>query len=260
MIRRFAVARRVFVFAVVASLPGLAACSRGKEPRDSTHAAAGQAPGAGQSAGAAAPTPQPLGRAAAPDPAQLPGMLPKPLASYSADEFFAFTHALGYGGGIDKPRRCKAATGCEVRGGKLTSARVDAVNGQDALSASVVPQNGVVAVRARNTGAYEEARYGMLPGAAYEYYVVVLPDTGGKARWSLQQLVTTAGARTLTEVGRGTFIACAHASKGSYRANFHTCEDAHRSSDSTMRMGLLLQEVASDPIWVKCNTGCCEVQ
>jgi hypothetical protein len=245
--RRHAVARRVFALAAMASLLTATACARGKEsgdsvPADSTAAASRALVGTG-----------------APAQPSLPGALEKPLAQYTADEFFAFTHGLAFGGGIDKPRKCKASTGCEVRGGKLTSARVDAVDGQDSLSATVVPPNGVVAVRARNTGAYEEARYGLRAGAEYEYYVVVLPDTGGTARWSMQQLVTTAGARALTEVGQGTFRACPHVSKGSYRANFHTCEDAHLA-DSVVKMRLLLQEAISDPIWVKCGSGCCEVQ
>lgn len=247
MRRRHHVPSRAFALAALASMLGIAACARGKEASDSA-----RAPGETASA-EPSPAPPPAG-------APLPGELAKPLAQYSPDEFLTFVHALGYGGGVDKPRKCKGAAGCDVKGGRLTSARVDAVDGQDAPSSGTVPVNGVVAVRARNTGAYPEARYGMLPNAAYEYYVVVLPGAAGTARWSMQQLVTTPGARTRTEVGTGEFFACPHTSKGSYRANFFSCSDAHLSADTVVRMPLLFQDPASDPIWIRCIAGCCTVQ
>ena len=244
MRRRSVVGRRAFALVMLASLCSLTACARGKEHADSS-AAAGPKPGARAT----------LVGAARPGGTQLPGTLAKPIAQYTPDEFYTFVHALAFGGGDDKPRKCRGNPGCQAKGGKLTSARVDAVDGLDSLSAAQVPPNGIVVVMAKNTGAYEEERYNMLPGA-YEYYLVVTPASADSSHWSLRQL-GTASPRTLSEVASGTVQPCNHKwAKGKYRANFYTCRDSHMG-DSTMKMGLMMQDAIGDPIWMRCAEGCC---
>lgn len=250
MRRRPAVARHAFVLLSACSL--LAACTKGKERADSAAATGARAPAPG--------APAPLVGSAAPGgiPA-LPGALTKPMAQYSAEEFHTLVSALAFGGGIDKPRKCKGNAACDAAGGLRTSARVDAVDGQDSLDVHALPANGVVAVRARNTGAYQEARYGMKPGP-FEYYLVVLPGTGGNGTWTMQQLGTAPGSRTLTQVGSGTFMPCNHPfQKRKNRANFYTCNDAHMANDSTMKMPLMMQDGSTDPVWMVCAQGCCTV-
>jgi len=244
--RRSVVGRRACTLASLASLCSLAACARGKERADSTSvAAATPAPGARSAL---------LGAVQSQGP-QLPGTLAKPVGQYTPDEFYAFVHALTFGGGDDKPRKCKGNPACQAAGGKVTSARVDAVDGLDSLSAARVPPNGIVVVAAKNTGAYEEERYNLLPGP-YEYYLVITPVSADSSHWSLRQLGTS-GTRTLSEVASGTVQPCHHPwSKGKYRANFYTCRDSHMD-DSTMKMGLVLQDAISDPIWMRCADGCC---
>jgi hypothetical protein len=240
--RRLVVDRRAFVLATVASLVAASACAKGREQADTSAAASATA---GQRAALAAPSGP-----------QLPGALAKPIGQYTPDEFYTFVHGLTFGGGADKPRKCKGNPGCQPKGGKLTSARVDAVDGQDSLSAPKIPPNGVVVVMAKNTGAYQEDRYGMLPGA-YEYYLVVSPAGTDSSHWSLQQVSTAPGGRTLSEVASGTVQPCNHPfRKGKYRANFYTCRDSHMS-DSSMKMGLMMQDAIADPIWMSCALGCC---
>lgn len=248
MRRRPAVVRRAFVpFAILALLAG-AACAKGKESADSARPAASATPA------------QRLASAAPDSAGTPPGALTKPLAQYTPDEFAAFVHALTFGGGADRPRNCRNAPGCGAKGTRLTSARVDAVDGQDSLRVNALPANGVVAIRARNTGQYEEGRYGLRPGA-YEYYVVVMPGADGKATWNLQQLETTAGHLALTSAGTGAFKPCNHPfRKRANRANFYTCTDSHMANDSTMKMGLMFQDGdRADPMWVSCSMGCCTV-
>jgi hypothetical protein len=215
-------------------------CARGEQPADSTR-------------------PAPLLGAAARDAGGPPGALAKPLADFTPDEFVAFTATLTFGGGADRPRTCRNAPGCEVKGGKRTAARVDAVDGQDSLDAAALTANGVVAARARVTGQYEEARYGMRPGA-YEYYLVLFPGAGDAATWRLQQVETTPGARRLTEVATGTYRPCPHRfrKEKAYRATFAGCEGVH-PNDSTMKLGLM-QAFTDDPIWISCSKGCCIAQ
>jgi len=246
--RRPVVPRRALIPLAAAGLLVLSACTKGRERADSSAPAA--RPGARSALVGATPAPAP----------QLPGALAKPVADYTPDEFYTFVHALAFGGGADRTRKCKGNPACATKGGKVTSARVDAVDGQDSLVIGTLPANGVVAVRARNTGELPEARYGLLPGA-YEYYVIVTRTTDTTASWSLAQLGITPGARTLAQVGSGTFHPCNHPfTKGKYRANFYTCADSHMASDSTtMRMGLQLDDAISDPIWMKCSYDCCIV-
>ena len=60
---------------------------------------------------------------------------------------------LKWGGGVEKDRKCKGNAGCGgTNPSRRTLVRVDAVDGQDSISATTVPANGVIAVRAINRG------------------------------------------------------------------------------------------------------------
>jgi hypothetical protein len=136
--------------------------------------------------------------------------------------------------------------------------RVDAVNGQDSVSATNVPANGVVTVRAINRGTLDEQRYGFKPNRRLEYYLIVLPGSGANGRWQFEELDTTPGARRHTSVGTGTFTPCNHPFRRGrvIRANFYTCEES-RMSDSVQRSNLMLFDFPTDPVWTECAQGCC---
>jgi hypothetical protein len=198
-------------------------------------------------------------------PAQLlPGALAKPVAEYSGDELYDFTHRLAFGGGAERDRKCKGHADCEssdLKKRKRSKVRVDAVNGQDALDVTAVPRNGVVAIMAKNNGDHDEALYGMRPDKKLEYYLIVLPGTGGDAKWQLEELDTTPKARRHTQVGSGVFKGCGHKWRPgrTNRANFYTCANSP-SADSTQTSGLLLQDAGTDPMWMYCKLGCCIAQ
>jgi len=189
-----------------------------------------------------------------------PGALAKPLTDYTAEQFRALAESLTFGGGAEQQRTCKKTAGCEVKGGKLTAARVDAANGLDSLRVAQLTANGVIAARARVTGQYEEARYGMRPGAL-EYYVVLYPDTTGTASWRLAEVSTNNGGQPVISIGTGPYRPCPPTTsrQTKYRANFWSCAAAH-VNDSTMKMGLSEHGVLSDPMWLTCPTGCCTVE
>ena len=75
---------------------------------------------------------------------------------------------------------------------------MEGIAGDDSLSATNLPLNGVIAVRALNSGRFADSLYNMRPGAAYENYLIVLPmPNSASASWVLEELTTTPGpART----------------------------------------------------------------
>jgi hypothetical protein len=193
--------------------------------------------------------------------ASLPGALTKPIEQYTGDEFYAFVQALKWGGGVEKDRKCKGDPSCDgTKPSKQTKVRVDAVDGQDSISATTVPANGVVSVRAINRGALTEDRYGFKAEKKLEYYMIVLPGTGGSGRWQFEEVDTTPGARSHISVGTGTFTPCNHPYKAGRvnRANFYTCADSP-SGDSVQRSNLMMFSKPTDPIWIGCAAGCCIV-
>lgn len=196
---------------------------------------------------------------ARPDSARVPGALAKPLPEYTADEFRALAESLTFSGGADQQRTCRKTAGCEAKGGTLTAARVDAAPGLDSLRGAQLTANGVIAARVRVTGQYEEARYGMRPGA-FVYYVVLYPDTGGTVSWRLAEVATGAGGEKVTAIGTGPFRPCPPSTRrqSKYRANFWSCTAAH-DNDSTLTMGLTQHGALSDPMWLTCPMGCCTV-
>jgi hypothetical protein len=191
--------------------------------------------------------------------AKLPGQLDKPIDEYSGDEFYALVERLTWGGGADRERACKGDKACDgTAPSKFTTVRVDAVDGQDSLSAIAVPTNGVVAIRALNRGDVTEDRYGMKPGKQLEYFLIVLPGKGDAGTWRLEELDTTPGARRHSSAGTGTFKPCNHPyrPKRVNRANFHTCDDS-QSGDSVQKAGMVMFDAKKDPLWAGCAQGCC---
>jgi hypothetical protein len=243
--RRIVVPRRAFAPVLLSCLVVLDACSRSEKQPD-TAAVARPAPLVGS------PAPRVV-------QANLPGALPKPLDSLSGDELYAFTRKLGFGGGVDKERKCKDSPECKAGKPQKTKLRVDSVDGQDSLSVPGIPNDGVVAIRATNKGPFVDEMYGMKPDKKLEYFLVVYPATDSLGKWRLEELDTTAGSRRHTQVASGTFKPCWHdfVKRKVIRADFYTCKDTvHMVSDSVMRSGLALQD-DNPPLWMDCAQGCC---
>jgi hypothetical protein len=230
------------------------ACSKSDAPRADTTA---KTP---DSAGAATPSSAPQSLAG---PArglqqrkQMPGELTKPIDSYTGDEFRDLVKKLSYVGGHERQRKCKNDPGCS--GSKRVLVSVDAVATQDSIAAGNTPQFGVVYVRAINKGNAPEARYGMLPGNQYEYYMIITADSAGTGmQWRLEQFDSK--ARMHSRFGTGQFVACNHTWVAGARADFKTCANAAAAPgrDSVMKLGLNLQGFDDDPIWATCSNGCC---
>jgi hypothetical protein len=239
--------------AVLIAGAALVGCTSKERPRDTSRA--------GSTTGAA---PAPVNTLATqpPSTANLPGALTKPIDQYTGDEFFDFVQRLRWGGGVERDRKCKGNAGCDgTNPSRHTLVRVDAVDGQDSISATTVPTNGVIAVRAINRGNLAEDRYGFKPQRNLEYYMIVLPGTGGNGSWRFEELDTTPGARRHTSVGTGTFKPCNHPYRPGRvnRANFFTCANSPNGTDSVQKSNLMMFDPLTDPIWIDCAAGCCIV-
>lgn len=231
--------------AVLALSLSLAACSRGdqRKPDSGTGSKTAATPASGAAVMAAAAV------------AALPGAMTKPVDQYTGDELYAFTHALRFSGGVERDRRCRGRAACG--GGnpaQRTRVRVDAVDQQDSLSAAAVPANGVVALRAGNTGAVADSMYNMKPGNRYEYYLIVLPGAGGRASWRLEELDTMQGSRAHRSVATGVIRECNHPFVRGARADFKSCATAATTRPASFSA---FQTTLEDPIWYGCSAGCC---
>jgi hypothetical protein len=185
--------------------------------------------------------------------------LTKPIEQYTGDEFYDFVQRLRWGGGVEVERKCKGNPGCDgTNPSRQTRVRVDAVDGQDSISATTVPANGVVSVRASNRGALVEDRYGFKPERKLEYYMIVLPGTGGNGRWQFEELDTTPGARRHSSIGTGTFRPCNHPYRPGRvnRANFYECAESP-AGDSVQTSNLMMFARLHAPVWIDCAAGCC---
>jgi len=175
----------------------------------------------------------------------------------SGDELYTFTHGLTFSGGQERQRRCRGEAACRgQQPTRSTRIRVDAVSGEDSLSAGPsLPPNGAVAVRSLNRGQVADSMYGMRPGANYEYYLIVLsaPQSGG-ATWRLEELTTTTGSRSHRSIMTGVFKGCNHPYVRGARADFKTCEEAAPVRQASFRV---MQGRGESPIWVGCEVGCC---
>jgi hypothetical protein len=201
---------------------------------------------------------------------RLSGQLTKPVEALSGEQFYAFTHSLRWGGGVERVRNCTGTPGCAGSPAlRMTRVRVDAVDGQESVSAIFGPASGVVAIRAINTGAFEEARYGMKPDRNLEYYLIVLPGDARTGRWQLEELDVTPDARHHRTVSTGTFTPCNHAFQAgrAIRADFHRCDDGHMNEPPAIATLVSFgksgtdcprcRSAHEDPIWASCAQGCC---
>ena len=200
--------------------------------------------------------------AAAPEAAAakrvLPGALTKPLDQYTGTELSDFVKGLQYTGGVERERKCKNDPACSSAASpKRTKVFVDAVASQDSISGASTPQYGVVYIRAVNKGDAEEARYGLKPGPSLEYYLIVLPDSGGGMKWQLEMVDIRSNQHA--SAGTGVFRACNHAWVAGAKADFKTCANSATAHDSVMTLGLALQGGDDDPMWAACAGGCCIV-
>jgi hypothetical protein len=183
-----------------------------------------------------------------------PGELTKPLADYTGDELYALVQTLQYAGANTRVRRCQGLPGCSV-GNPPTTTRVmvEGVVGEDSVPArGAIPRYGVIVVRARNLGGQRDAMYGMRPGNRFQYFLVVLPDTGGLARWQLEQLEVVGNNRTHSALAVGRILGCNHPFVRGARADFRTCNDPPLRPASTAAFQGL-----ESPIWYGCEDGCC---
>jgi hypothetical protein len=248
LVKRYSV-RAALVVLVAGSV--LTACSSKERAPDTARAgapAAGATPPAPASSVASTPT----------TTASLPGALTKPIDQYTGDEFYDFVQKLKWGGGVEKGRKCKGDPACSgTKPSKETKVRVDAVDGQDSITTTALPANGVVAVRAINRGTLAEDRYGFKADKKYEYYAIVLSGPGENGTWRIEELDTTPGARRHSSFGTGTFEGCNHPYRPGRvnRANFYTCANSP-PSDSVQTSNLMMFD-STDPIWVECARGCC---
>jgi hypothetical protein len=188
-------------------------------------------------------------------PAPVPGALAKPIDQYSGDELFALTRQLRFVGGVERERRCRGQADCRGPQPRAsTRIRLDAVDGEDSLSTSGLPANGVVALRAINRGRIADTLYNMQPGEAHENYLIVVPVAGTTtATWRLEELTTTQGQRSHRTIASGTFKGCNHPFVRGARADFKTCAQAAASPAS---FGVI-QDGIESPIWLGCAFGCC---
>jgi len=190
-------------------------------------------------------------------PAALPGALSKPIDQMSGDELYGFVHRLNFVGGNERQRRCRGRAECRGRPSRFTSLRVDAVDAQDSLSAAATPAYGVVAARTLNHGQDVDTMYNTRPGA-YEYYLIVLPGTGGSATWRLEELTTTNGARAHRSVATGRFKECGHKFVRGARADFKSCTEAAAAvQPAAFSRTAPMQTDGESPIWISCALGCC---
>lgn len=181
-------------------------------------------------------------------PVQGPGDLTKALATYTGDEFFTLVRGVQFTGPNTRPRRCRGCTGAQ-----RASVTVDARDGSHVIADADLGQFGTVVVRARNSGPNVESMFGMRPGARYEYYLVIRPDTGGITRWHLAELDIQGTTRALQVVDSGRVRGCGHALKTAATADFRSCD-----SEAIIRPASFvpLQSI-DDPLWYSCPAGCC---
>ena len=227
-------------------LVAMAAC--GRSDRNRTPATRESASSRSVAASAAAPGAVAL----------LPGALTKPIDAMSGDELFAFAHGLRFVGGNERRRRCRGDVQCRGAGAtRSTTVRVDAVDTQDSISATGMPPNGVLAARALNRGQLADTMYGTRPGA-YEYYLIVQTRTGGGMTWRLEELTTTAGARSHRGIATGPVRECGHPFVRGARADFKTCSDAAAQvRPAAFTKFPRLQTDGEPPVWFACASGCC---
>ena len=181
--------------------------------------------------------------------------LAKAIDDYTGDEFFSHVRGLQYVGGTERERTCRGCTGADAA--QRTRVRVDGVEGADSVTAGTVPRFGIVVARAENRGGRQEDRYGMRPGNRFEYYLIVMPGSGGgPARWRVEELEIVGNRYTHRQLAVGQVIECDHPFQRGARSDFRTCDSA--DAVNPVALGAFIQGGGSgdDPWWYGCGTGC----
>lgn len=181
--------------------------------------------------------------------------LTKPVDQYTGAEFFSHVRGLQYVGGNERERRCR---GCAAT--QRTRVRVDGVEGADSVGPSNVPQFGIIVARGLNRGGQQEDRYGMRPGARFEYYLIVLPGTtpGASMTWRVEELEIVGQERSRRQLATGRVVPCNHPFARGAASDFRTCENAPPTGANPAAFGFVPQgEAGDDPWWYRCALGCC---
>lgn len=180
--------------------------------------------------------------------------LAKPVDQYTGEEFYSHVRGLTYVGGIERERGCRGCTG--ARAAVRTRVRVDGVDGVDSIGAANVPAFGVVVARGQNRGGDPESRYGMRPGERFEYYLIVMPGTGGGApTWRIEELEITGNRYARRQLAVGRIVECNHPFERGARSDFRSC--ASSSAANPAMFGSLQAGAGDDPWWYGCALGCC---
>lgn len=195
-----------------------------------------------------------------------PGALPVALDSLSGDSLVAFAASLKFVGDTTIARRCDDdPVGCAGdKPAQVARVTVAATEGAYVAGPGKVPTNGVLMGRARSVG-HREARYGLKPGAAYDYYLIVVPGAdASKAAWRIEEVSGVAGRRTRRTVSQGSFTSCPGHSPWTHAPpipiGFYACERSpHLTENGVTKSSLMLADPSlTDPLWTSCSSGCCE--
>lgn len=198
-------------------------------------------------------------------PPGVPGALPLSLDSLSADSLVAFAASLKFVGDTTIARRCDDdPVGCAGdKPAQVARVTVAATEGAWVAGPGKLPANGVIMGRARSTG-HREARYGFKPGAAYEYYFIVLPGADStKATWRIEEVSSLAGQHSRRTVSQGTYASCGHDVRKTappIPIGFYACERSpHLTESGATKSSLMAVDPSlTDPLWTSCSSGCCE--
>ena len=208
-------------------------------------------------------------------PSKIPGALPLALDSMSADSLVAFASTLKFVGDITVGRRCDDDAGCAGdKPSQTARVTVSATDGAWVAGPGNLPANGLIMGRARNAG-HREARYGLRPGAQFEYYVIVVPGASpSRAAWRIEEVSGAAGQRAHRVVSQGEYASCGHppwSSAPPIPVGFYSCDNSPHPKQSSFgsitfgsitlgSLGLAVADPSlTDPMWFGCGSGCCSL-
>lgn len=205
------------------------------------------------------------GREGPQGPGKVPGALPVALDSLSADSLVAIAASLRFVGDTTVARQCDDDAGCKGDNpGQTARVTVAATEGAWVTGPGSLPANGVIMGRVRSAG-HREARYGFKPGAAFEYYLIVLPGADpSTAVWRIEEVSSVAGQRARHTLSQGPYVSCPNHSPWQKAPpipiGFYACERSpHLTSSGVTTSSLMLVNPSlTDPLWTSCAGGCCE--
>lgn len=204
------------------------------------------------------------GREAPSGLAKIPGALPVALKSMSGDSLVAFAATLHFVSDTTFARRCDDDAGCAGdKPAQTARVSISATEGAWVTGPGSLPANGVIMGRARSTG-HREARYGFKPGAAFEYYLIVLPGAGPSgASWQIEEVSSVAGQRAHRTLSQGPYTSCNHApwqKAPAIPVGFYSCANSPHLAPSGTKSSLMLADPSlTDPVWYACSMGCCSM-